>query len=65
VINHVEELRKKAGLTQEQLAELVEVSRQTIISIEKQKYQPSIQLAFKLARYFKIPIENLFDPDSM
>ena len=65
MINHVEELRKKAGLTQEQLAELVEVSRQTIISIEKQKYQPSIQLAFKLARYFKIPIENLFDPDSM
>ncbi len=58
--NRLEELRKKAGLTQEMLAEKLEVSRQTIGSLEAGRYNPSIQLAFKLARFFKVTIEELF-----
>ena len=58
--NRLEELREKAGLTQEILAEKVEVSRQTIGSLEAGRYNPSIQLAFKLARFFNVTIEELF-----
>jgi putative transcriptional regulator len=60
VKNKLEELRKKAGLTQEMLADKLEVSRQTIGSLEAGRYNPSIQLAFKLARFFKVSIEDLF-----
>jgi putative transcriptional regulator len=58
--NRLEELRKKAGLTQEILADRLEVSRQTIGSLEAGRYNPSIQLAFKLARFFQVTIEDIF-----
>jgi putative transcriptional regulator len=58
--NHLEELRKKSGITQEELADKIEVSRQTIGSLESGRYNPSIQLAFKLARFFHATIEELF-----
>ena len=59
--NKVEELRKQNQLTQEQLAEKLHVSRQTIHSIESQKYLPSITLAFKIARLFNLSIEDIFE----
>ncbi len=58
--NKLEELRKERGITQEELAEVLEVSRQTIGSLEKGRYNPSIILAFKLARYFDKSIEEIF-----
>ena len=60
VKNCVQMLREKAGVTQEQLAEKVDVSRQTIIAIEKGNYTPSVLLAIKLARYFKSSVEDIF-----
>ncbi len=58
--NRLEELRKKAGITQEILADRLEVSRQTIGSLESVRYNPSILLAFRLARFFDVTIEELF-----
>ena len=58
--NNVEEFRKAMNEKQEELANAVGVSRQTIISIEKGKYNPSITLAFKIANYFKKAIEEVF-----
>lgn len=58
--NNVEQLRKEMKTSQEDLAKACNVSRQTIISIEKGKYSPSIQLAFKLARFFNKQIEDVF-----
>lgn len=58
--NNLEALRKAHGISQEELANAMEVSRQTIISLEKGKYNPSIILAFKLARYFGLRIEEIF-----
>ena len=58
--NRLEELRKQRGIKQEELAELMEVSRQTIGSLENGRYNPSINLAFKLARFFGTSIENIF-----
>jgi putative transcriptional regulator len=60
VVNGVKEQRKKAGLTQEELGEATGVSRQTIISIEKGKYIPSLPLALKLARFFKCSTDEVF-----
>lgn len=60
VKNRLEELRKARGLRQEELAEALEVSRQTIGSLENGRYNPSILLAFKLSRYFGLPIEEIF-----
>ena len=59
--NKLEELRKQRGVRQEDLAQALGVSRQTVISLEKGKYNPSLALAFKLARYFALPIEMIFD----
>ena len=59
--NRLEELRKQRGVRQEDLAQALGVSRQTVISLEKGKYNPSLSLAFKLARYFTMPIEEIFD----
>jgi putative transcriptional regulator len=59
--NRVRELREKHGLTQQNLAEEVRVTRQTIIGIEKGKYNPSLELAFKLAVFFQAPVEELFE----
>ena len=58
--NRLEELRKARGIRQEQLAEALEVSRQTIGSLENGRYNPSILLAFKIARYFGMSIEDIF-----
>ncbi|MDX9852031.1 MAG: helix-turn-helix transcriptional regulator [Anaerolineaceae bacterium] len=58
--NKLEEYRNKMGWTQQELADRVEVSRQTIISLENGRYNPSILLAFRLARQFQLKIEDLF-----
>lgn len=58
--NRLEELRKARGVRQEELAEALAVSRQTIGSLENGRYNPSILLAFKIARYFEMPIEEIF-----
>ena len=58
--NRLEELRKAHGLWQEELADALEVSRQTIGSLENGRYNPSILLAFKIARYFGLTIEDIF-----
>ncbi|WP_242142404.1 MULTISPECIES: helix-turn-helix transcriptional regulator [unclassified Bacillus cereus group] len=58
--NKMVEYRKKFGLSQEKLAERLGVSRQTIISIEKEKYDPSLPLAFEIARTFQTTIEQIF-----
>lgn len=58
--NHLEEFRKARGIRQEDLARDLQVSRQTISSLEKGRYNPSIQLAFKIARYFHLTIEDVF-----
>ena len=57
----MEALRRERGIRQEDLAQAVGVSRQTVISLEKGKYNPSLALAFRLARYFGLPIEQIFD----
>ena len=56
--NRLEALRKQRGINQEQLADALEVSRQTIGSLENGRYNPSILLAFKISRYFGLPIEE-------
>jgi putative transcriptional regulator len=58
--NRLEALRNEKGWTQQELADRVGVSRQTIISLERGRYNPSILLAFRLARQFDVAIENLF-----
>lgn len=58
--NCLEAIRKKRGMNQEDLAEILGVSRQTISSLENGKYNPSILLAFKIARVFDRAIENIF-----
>lgn len=58
--NRLEELRSSKGWTQQELADRVEVSRQTIISLERGRYNPSITLAFRLARQFGVSIEDVF-----
>ncbi len=58
--NEVGKLRMRVGATQEDLANKVSVSRQTIIALEKGNYTPSILLALKIAGYFKMPVEKVF-----
>lgn len=58
--NRLEELRKAQGLNQEELAAALQVSRQTIGSLENGRYNPSILLAFQIARYFGLHIEDIF-----
>ncbi len=58
--NRLEELRKARNISQEELAAALEVSRQTIGSLERGRYNPSILLAFKIARYFGLTIEDIF-----
>jgi Predicted transcriptional regulators len=60
--NHVRELRGEQGWSQAELAERLEVSRQTINAIETGKYDPSLPLAFKIAQLFGRPIESIFLP---
>lgn len=58
--NKLEELRRQQGMKQEDLANALKVSRQTIGSLENGRYNPSIILAFKIARYFGVSIEDIF-----
>lgn len=58
--NRLEQLRKQRGIKQEDLAAALEVSRQTIGSLENGRYNPSILLAFKIARFFDMSIEEIF-----
>lgn len=60
VINHIREIRLKKGITQVQMAGDLQITRQTITAIENNKYNPSLELALKLVRYFEVPIEELF-----
>ena len=61
--NLIKEMRTAMGLTQDNLAEKLGVSRQTIISLEKGRYNPSLILAFKIAKLFKCRIEDVFNPE--
>jgi putative transcriptional regulator len=63
VRNDVSDLRKVRGLSQQDLARAMDVSRQTINSIEKERYTPSLPLAIALARYFEKPVEEVFHAD--
>ena len=58
--NRIEEIRKQKGITQEDFAKTLGVSRQTISSLETGRYNPSIFLAFKIANYFRMTIEEIF-----
>lgn len=58
--NSLRQKREERGITQENLGRAVGVSRQTIISLESGRYNPSLALAYKLARYFACPIEDIF-----
>lgn len=58
--NRLEEIRKSKGIRQEDLAAILEVSRQTIGSLESGRYNPSIILAFKISRYFEMSVEEIF-----
>ena len=61
--NHIRELRAEHGWSQAHLAELLSVSRQTVIAIETGRYDPSLPLAFAISRLFQQPIESIFNPD--
>ena len=61
--NALKDLRKSKSWSQQDLAEQLGVSRQSIIAIEKEKFDPSLDLAFKIARLFDTPLENLFFPE--
>ena len=58
--NRIEEIRKEKGIRQDELAKHMGVSRQTISSLENGRYNPSILLAYKIARYFDMTIEDVF-----
>ena len=63
VLSRVRELRERKGWSQGELAERLEVSRQTVNAIETGKYDPSLPLAFRIARLFGKPLESIFLPD--
>jgi putative transcriptional regulator len=63
--NHLKGLRRERGWSQADLADRLDVSRQTVIALEKGKYDPSLPLAFRISRVFGLPIEKLFDPDDL
>jgi putative transcriptional regulator len=61
--NRVREQRSARGLSQAELGAALGVSRQTVISIESGRYLPSLPLAFKIARFFDLTVDKMFDPD--
>ena len=61
--SRVRQLREQYGWSQAELAERLDVSRQTVNAIETEKYDPSIKLAFKISRLFELPIEAIFSED--
>jgi len=62
--NDLRERREAEGLSQEELAVAVDVTRQTINAIERERYDPSLELAFELADHFECSIEDIFEPDA-
>ncbi len=60
MITRIKELRARDDLTQQQLADLVQVRRETIVFLEKGKYNPSLKLAYEIAQVFKLKIEDVF-----
>jgi putative transcriptional regulator len=62
--NNLKEMRKEQNWSQQDLAERLGVSRQSVIAIEREKYDPSLDLAFKIARTFGVSIETLFTPEA-
>ncbi len=58
--NRMKQLRKEQGISQEKMADMLDVSRQTIISIEREKYNPSLPLAIQIARCFNSKVEEVF-----
>jgi putative transcriptional regulator len=60
--NRLRELRARDSLTQADLADLLDVSRQTVIALESGKYDPSLPLAFRISRAFSLPLEEIFTP---
>lgn len=58
--NCLRDLRKQRGLRQAELADALEISRQTIIAIETDKYDPSLPMAYRLAAFFNVPVETIF-----
>jgi putative transcriptional regulator len=63
MLNRVRAERLLREMSQAELAEALDVSRQTVISIENGRYLPSLPLAFRIARFFEMPIDKIFDPD--
>jgi putative transcriptional regulator len=63
VRNRVREQRAQRGLSQAELAAALGVSRQTVISIENGRYLPSLPLAFRIARFFNVTVDKMFDPE--
>jgi DNA-binding XRE family transcriptional regulator len=63
VKTRLKEYREKCGITQEALAEKVDATRQTILFLEKGKYNPSLRLAYRISRVLKTPIEDIFSFD--
>lgn len=61
--NKIKQLRKAAGLRQEDMAKMLDVSRQTIIAIENDKYNPTLELAMKIAKLLKMNVEDIFSLD--
>ncbi|EAC6873513.1 transcriptional regulator [Listeria monocytogenes] len=61
VTNIVKIIREKKGVTQNELAHSLDVSRQTIHAIEKGKYNPSLELSLKIAKFFDLPVEEIFN----
>lgn len=60
IVNHVHELRDDRGITQQEFADSIGVTRQTVIAIEKGNYTPSVLLALKIAAFFDEPVEHIF-----
>ena len=61
--NHIRALRAERGWSQAELADMLDVSRQSVNAIETCRYDPSLPLAFAIARLFQLPIESIFTPD--
>jgi putative transcriptional regulator len=60
VTNRIKEIRLSKGISQVEMAEALQITRQTINAVEKHKYNPSLELALKMIKYFDVPIEELF-----
>jgi putative transcriptional regulator len=62
--NTIRELRGAQGMTQQDLADLISVTRQTVIAIELDKYSPSLEVAFRIAHVFRVPLDQVFQYDA-